>query len=150
MYGPVEKIDIEAYKSIIELNVYGPLRAMQEVIPVMRKQGGGMIMNVSSRVSKNYFPSLAAYALTKYALNCLSLTARAELAPDNIIISVMHPKMTATDFGKNAVGSRPDWATRPGAVPEIDTPEQVAQEMLVLMSPKSRRHRCSAGGGIIE
>ena len=77
MYGPFEKIDVDEYKNIMELNVYAPLRAMQLVIPIMRKQGGGMILNISSRVSKNYFPNLAAYASTKYALNALSLTARA-------------------------------------------------------------------------
>ena len=139
MYGPVETIDIDKYKEIMELNVYGVLRAMQAVIPVMRKQGGGMILNVSSRVSKNYFPNLAAYASTKYALNALSLTARTELAADHIIVSVMHPKMTATNFGKNAMGTRPSYANRPaGSVAprpgmEIDTAEQVAEKIVELI-----------------
>ena len=73
--------------------------------PYMRAEGGGMILNISSRVSKNYFPNLSAYASTKYALNALSLTAREELKKDNIIVSVFHPKMTATNFGKNSVGA---------------------------------------------
>jgi len=107
MYGPVEGIDIELYKSMMELNVYAPLRAMQLVIPHMREAGGGMIVNISSMVSKNAYPSLGAYASTKYALNALSFTARAELAKDKIIVSVMHPKMTATRFGENAIGARP-------------------------------------------
>jgi short-subunit dehydrogenase len=136
MYGPVESIDIDAYKDIVELNVYGPLRAMEAVIPQMRKQGGGMILNVSSRVSKNYFPGLAAYASTKYALNALSLTARKELEKDNIIVNVMHPKMTSTDFGKNAIGSRPNFGTnRPASIAgmEVDTPDQVAEKILELI-----------------
>ena len=83
-YGPVEHIDIDKYQWIINLNVYGPLRAMQEVIPLMRKQGGGMILNISSTVSKNYFPFLAAYASTKHSLNAISLTARQELEDDHI------------------------------------------------------------------
>jgi len=103
MYGAIESVDIEKYKKIIELNVIGPLAAMQQVIPVMRKQGGGSIINISSGVSKNYFPLLGAYASTKYALNCISLTARAELEKDNIVVSVMHPGLTDTDFGKNSV-----------------------------------------------
>ncbi|MDD5456206.1 MAG: SDR family oxidoreductase [Candidatus Margulisbacteria bacterium] len=105
-YGPIEKVDIAEYQSIVELNVYGPLRAMQAVIPQMRKQGGGMILNISSMVSKQYIPLLGSYASTKYALNALSLTARQELAPDKIIVSVFHPRMTATNFGKNALGVR--------------------------------------------
>jgi short-subunit dehydrogenase len=144
MYSPVEKIDIEKYKSMMELNVYGLLRAMQAVIPIMRKQGGGMILNISSRVSKNYFPNLAAYASTKYALNALSLTARTELEPDHIIVSVMHPKMTATAFGKNALGERPasytsrppgTAAARPGM--EVDTPEQVAEKIADLIKSEA-------------
>lgn len=133
MYGPIEKIDIDKYKEVMELNVYGVVRAMQAVIPQMRAQGGGMILNVSSMVSKNYFPWLAAYASTKYALNAISLTARQELAQDNIIVSVFHPKMTATNFGKNAIGARPDWASEPDdddrQMPEIDSAQEVAKQI---------------------
>jgi len=91
----------------------------------MREEGGGMILNISSLVSKNYFPGLAAYASTKYALNALSLTARAELEGDHIVVSVFHPKMTATDFGKNSLGQPySSSAGRPGMA--VDTPEEVA------------------------
>lgn len=131
MYGPAESIDIDKYKHIMNLNVYAPLYAMQLAIPHMRAQGGGMILNVSSRVSKNYFPNLSAYASTKYALNALSLTAREELKNDHIVVSVFHPKRTATSFGKNAFGSQPDLSAqlrRPGM--EVDTAEQVADGIL--------------------
>lgn len=135
MYGPVESIDIDKYKQMMNLNLYGPLYAMQLAIPHMRAQGHGMILNISSRVSKNYFPNLAAYASTKYALNAISLTARAELKKDNIIVSVFHPKMTATSFGKNAVNADP--ATREAYAErarasgmEVDTAEQVADAVL--------------------
>jgi len=139
MYGTFESIDIDKYREIMELNVYAPLRAMQLVIPIMRKQGGGMILNISSRVSKNYFPNLAAYASTKYALNALSLTARAELEKDNIVVSVMHPKMTATNFGKNSATTRPSQpggvSARPVNTPgmEVDTPEAVAEHIARLI-----------------
>lgn len=139
IYGPVETIDIGQYQSVIELNVFGPLRAMQAVIPAMRSQGGGVILNVSSLVSKNYFPNLGAYASTKYALNALSLTARTELAKYGIIVSVFHPRMTATAFGKNAIGTRPTWNTgSPGntegrPMPPIDAPEQVAERIVALI-----------------
>jgi short-subunit dehydrogenase len=147
MYGPVEKTDIEKYKSMFELNVVGVLRAMQAVIPHMRvqesvsgdgdhnKKTRGIILNISSRVSKNYFPNLGAYASTKYALNALSLTARGELAPENITVSVMHPKLTATDFGKNAYRAgdftHPRPSDRPGM--QADTAEQVAEKIAGLI-----------------
>jgi short-subunit dehydrogenase len=135
MYSPAENIDIDKYKHIMNLNVYGPLYAMQLVIPYMRAEGGGMIINISSRVSKNYFPNLSAYASTKYALNALSLTARTELAKDHIIVSVFHPKMTATSFGKNSVNAEPETresyaeSARANGM-EVDTPEQVADKIL--------------------
>jgi short-subunit dehydrogenase len=129
LLSPVETVDLDEYRSIMELNVFGVLSAMQEVIPIMRKHGGGTILNVSSMVSKNHFPMLAAYASTKYALNALSLTARQELAKDNIIVSVFHPKMTATDFGQNARGQKYDSrAGRPGMA--VDTPEAVAERIV--------------------
>ncbi len=138
MYGPIEAVDIEQYKAAMELNVYGPLRAMQLVVPLMRKAGGGMIVNIGSMVSKNAFPSLGAYASTKYALNALSYTARAELSADKIVVSVFHPRMTATRFGENAIGARP--ASARSAVSGgasrstgVDSPEQVAEKVLELI-----------------
>jgi len=132
MSSSVEKIKLDDYRDILELNVFGVLEAMQEVIPIMREQGGGLILNVSSLVSKNYFPNLAAYASTKYALNALSLTAREELKKDNIIVSVFHPKMTATDFGKNVKGTPyVSSAGRPGMT--VDTPLKVAEAIVKLI-----------------
>jgi short-subunit dehydrogenase len=129
MRAPVESIDLDDYRSILELNVLAPLLAMQEVIPIMRAQGGGMILNISSMVSKNYFPGLAAYASTKYALNALSLTARQELEKDGIIVGVFHPKMTATEFGQHSRGEKyVSAAGRPGMT--ADTAEDVAEEVL--------------------
>ena len=124
----VEDTDLDEYTSIMELNVFGVLRAMKAVIPVMRAQDKGLIMNISSLVSKNYFPTLGAYASTKYALNALSLTARAELVGDGITVSVFHPRMTATDFGANALGNTESaLVSRPGMI--IDTPELVAEHI---------------------
>jgi short-subunit dehydrogenase len=81
---------------------------------------------------------LGAYASTKYALNALSLTARAELAKDNIVVSVMNPKMTATNFNKNALGDRVDFSDRAGRpAMEIDTAEQVADKTIELIKSEA-------------
>ncbi len=129
LLSPVETVDLDDYRDIMELNVFAVLSAMQDVIPIMRKQRGGAILNVSSMVSKNYFPMLAAYASTKYALNALSLTARQELAKDNIIVSVFHPRMTATDFGRNARGQKYDSRAGCPGMP-VDTAEAVAERIV--------------------
>jgi len=143
LWSPLEKIETQAYRDIMELNVFAVLNAMQEVIPIMREQGGGTILNVSSMVSKNYFPGLSAYSSTKFALNSLSLTARDELKKDGIVVSVFHPKMTATDFGKNSrgvpylssagpinVGTGQIQQTATSASGRVDTPEMVAEKIV--------------------
>lgn len=108
LYSPVENISIEDFKKMMEVNLYGVVIAMQTVIPIMRQQGGGMIINVSSAVTKNYYPGLAAYSASKYALNAISFTARQELVADNIIVSSVLPKMTATNFTDNSLGINPE------------------------------------------
>ena len=131
MYGPVANVNMDEYKHMMNLNLFGPVFAMKLVIPHMRTQGGGMILNISSRVSKNYFPQLGPYASTKYALNGISLTAREELKKDNIIVSIMLPKMTTTSFGKNAFGGSTGFEDRAKANNiQVDTPEMVADVIL--------------------
>jgi len=137
VFGSVEKLDLDLYKQVFELNVVGVINAMQQVIPIMRSQGGGMIVNVSSRVSKNYFPFLAGYASTKYALNCISLTARQELAKDNIIVGIVHPKLTITNFQKNYINydnEKGNWS-RPAM--EGDTPYMVAEKISEIITTEA-------------
>jgi short-subunit dehydrogenase len=129
----VADINLEDFQSIVNLNVYGPLLAMQAVIPQMRRQGGGSIVNVSSNVSKMAIPTIGAYAATKYALNGLTLTARGELAGDHIIVTAMHPGQTATNFGRNAIVDAGIASASPpsgGSNPSPDTAEEVAERIL--------------------
>jgi NADP-dependent 3-hydroxy acid dehydrogenase YdfG len=131
--GTVAEVRPDDFRSILELNVFGVLYAIQAVVPIMRQGGGGVILNVSSMVSKMHIPGLAAYAATKAALNMLSETARGELAADHIRVITVYPKLTATDFGKNSLGDRGlRQGQRAGAaggqVP--DSPELVAEKIL--------------------
>ncbi len=78
----------------------------------MRHGGGGLILNISSTVTKMAIPGIGTYASTKSALNMLSATARGELAPENIRVITVYPGQTATDFGKNARVSQQQGAGR--------------------------------------
>jgi NAD(P)-dependent dehydrogenase (short-subunit alcohol dehydrogenase family) len=102
--APIEEIDIDTFRELFELDVVGPLIAMQLVIPIMRGQGGGTIVNISSGTSLMYLPNMSAYSSVKRALNSITLTAREELAKDNIVVSVVYPYITLTDFDKNMFG----------------------------------------------
>jgi len=89
---------LEDLVAVTELNFYAPLVAMQAVVPIMRDGGGGAIVNVSSGTSRTVLPGVGAYAATKAALNMLSLVAREEFAPDGIVVSLVYPSVTATEF----------------------------------------------------
>lgn len=131
--APIADIKIVDFQDIIDLNVYGPLLAMQAVIPHLRKHGGGSIVNVSSVVSKMAIPTIGAYAATKYALNGLTLTARGELAADGIVVTAMHPAQTATNFGKNATVDQGMASAPPppgGSDATSDTAQDVAERIL--------------------
>jgi short-subunit dehydrogenase len=92
-----------------------------------------MIVNVSSNVTTRYVPNLAAYAATKYALNALTLTARQELQPDGIVVSLIRPKLVQTEFGRRAIVPEPDSLRAPGSPVPIITPEEVAEGILALI-----------------
>lgn len=131
--GAVAEINPQLYRQIIELNLFGPLYVIQAAVPAMRAQGGGVIVNISSQVSKMAIPGIGAYASTKYALNGLSLTARNELAADNIRVVLFHPGRTSTEFGANALREHDGAGPRPQGdqpLPPPDTAEAVARKIL--------------------
>jgi len=137
LYGPLHQVSLDEFESIVELNIFGPLRAMQAVIPYMKKQGGGAIINVSSGTSKMVLPNAGAYAATKAAMNMLSLVARQELEAENIIVSVIYPYITAAKLGENAFGR--EW--RPVSsnavsknLPPPHSAEHVASEIIQLIA----------------
>lgn len=130
MHVPVEQADLAQYRAVLELNVVSVIAAMQAVIPLMRAQGGGVIVNISSGTTKMVGVGLAPYSSTKHALNALSLAARQELAGDNIRVGLVYPGMTATEFHNhlaNGAFNRP--AGRAG-MPPLETAEHIADKIL--------------------
>lgn len=131
-HGKIETFPVDEYRKNIDLNLFGPFLLMQQVIPIMRVQGGGSIVNIGSGTVKMILPGVGIYASGKAALNQLSLVAQAELASDNIAVSIVHPYITATNFGRDRHSSKPEaisWQSRAG-VPPADPPEKVAQVIL--------------------
>jgi short-subunit dehydrogenase len=101
----LEEIEPALFDEIIHLNVLGPIVAMQAVIPVMRAQGCGSIVNINSGTAFMTIPQYSVYSASKRALLGFSLTARAELEKDRIVVSEIYPFITATNFGKNRMGN---------------------------------------------
>jgi len=112
LHVPLEELQPEDLRAVFELNVIAPLVGLQTVLPVMRAQAAGAIVNVSSATSLRVFPGLGGYSSTKAALNMLSQVARQELAAAGVTVSVVYPSITATEFhdrlraGRVAPGAR--------------------------------------------
>jgi short-subunit dehydrogenase len=121
----VEKIDPALFDEIFHLNVLAPIVAMQAVIPVMRAQGGGSVVNINSGTAFMTIPQYSVYSSSKRALLGFSLTARAELEKERIIVSEVYPFITATNFGKNRMGN-PAGGGPAASYADGDKPEFVA------------------------
>ncbi len=134
--GSLEFIDESKFLYLFRLHVLGPLAAMQAVIPIMRRQGRGRIINVSSPTAKMILPRLGAYSATKAALRCMTLTARKELAKDHIVVSVFYPFITASNFGKNVFHTDKEGpqSARGMTLPDPDTTEQTAARLVAALS----------------
>jgi short-subunit dehydrogenase len=133
MAGFIEQAGVDDYLKLIELNLFGPVWAMQAAVARMRPAGGGLILNVSSMVSKMHIPGLSFYASTKAALNILSETARHELEKDNIRVITVFPRATATAFGKNSLGDpllRQRQRSAPSSAMAVDSADWVAGKIM--------------------
>ncbi len=102
---------------------------MQAVIPVMRQQGGGTIINISSVAGHIPLPFHAAYSATKFAMNAIGKAAGVELKKDGIHVLTVCPGYVRTAFGQNVVLGNEQKTVRPRSVRGI-TAERVARATL--------------------
>lgn len=122
----IEEIDPAVFDEIFHLNGLGPIVAMQAVIPLLRAQAGGSIVNINSGTAFMTIPQYSVYSASKRALLGFSLTARIELEKDGIIVSEIYPFITATNFGKNRMGN-PAGGGPAASYADGDKPEFVAE-----------------------
>jgi NAD(P)-dependent dehydrogenase (short-subunit alcohol dehydrogenase family) len=99
LYGPIEEIGIDEARYQFEVNVFGPARLTQLLLPAMRKKGSGTIVNITSMGGKIYTVVGAWYHATKHALEGWSDSLRLELAPFGIKVVVIEPGLIETGFG---------------------------------------------------
>src|ERR1700739_427992 len=99
----VSQMDMAACHDMFETNFFGAVSAMQKVIPIMRQQGGGAIINISSVAGHIPVPFHAAYSATKFALNAIGKAAGVEWKKNGIHVLTFCPGRVQTAFGENAV-----------------------------------------------
>lgn len=110
-YGPLEAVPIDEARRQFEVNVFGLARLTQLVIPVMRDQGSGRIINISSVGGKFYEPMGSWYHASKFAVEGLSDSLRLELKPFGIKVVIIEPGPIVTEWNEIARDSLVETAT---------------------------------------
>jgi len=99
--GTLDSLDLDVFEYALKLNVLAPIAMLQAVIPTMKSQGGGVIVNVSSMIEAAAVPYMAGYGASKVALGYLSDAAAIELDEYDIAVVRVLPGITETNFNAN-------------------------------------------------
>jgi len=125
----VAQMEMAACREMFDTNFFGAVMGMQAVVPVMRQQGGGTIINISSVAGHIPLPFHAAYSATKFAMNAIGKAAGVELQKDGIHVLTVCPGYVQTAFSQNVVLGNERKKVRPDSVRGI-TAERVARATL--------------------
>ena len=107
-YGPIEEIPLEAIKWQFEVNVFGMIRMCQLVLPAMRRQGEGRIINLSSIAGEIERPGAGIYHATKHGIEAIDAALRVEVEGFGIHVIGVQPGPVNTNFAEVAMASIPD------------------------------------------
>jgi short-subunit dehydrogenase len=98
VFGEEARTSIDDYRNLMTVNFFGAVHSMREVLPFMRRQGSGLIVNVASVAALYGVPYLAAYCASKAALVVLSQSLRAELHRSGVRVMLVYPGYTETEI----------------------------------------------------
>jgi NAD(P)-dependent dehydrogenase (short-subunit alcohol dehydrogenase family) len=124
--GAIEDVSMESVRRQFETNVFGLLRMCQLVLPGMRRQGSGRIVNISSMGGKLVFPGGGIYHATKHAVEALSDALRFEVRGFGIGVSIVEPGLIKTEFATAAERSIDEGTAKDG--PYATFNRQVAEK----------------------
>ena len=113
LFQPLAEVSIEDWRTVLETNLSGVFFACHAAIPLLRRGGGGWIINVSSLAGSHPFRGGAAYCASKAGLNALSEVLVQELRDDDIRVSCVAPGSVNTRFGSASDGSSATWKLDP-------------------------------------
>ena len=129
LYSPVQNLPIEALRATFDVNFYGVLHCIQQVLPSMLEQRSGLVQVISSVIGRRSVPGYAGYCSTKFALYALVEALRVEMRMEKtgIDVQTVYPSLTDTPFPDNAIISNP--GGHPSRIQPMP-PEVVARHML--------------------
>ena len=128
--GAFEDIGIDEIKALYETNLFGVIRVTQGVLPIMRKQGSGRIINISSGAGRIGYPGGSAYVSSKFALEGLTESMAYEIEQFGIKAVLVEPGFVRTNFGENMVIAK-----------KAQDPNSPYSQMMIQMRSSSVRSR---------
>lgn len=129
MNKSVEAISPDEFRQTLETNLFGVFYACHYTIPIMKRRGGGYIVNISSLAGQNAHPGMAAYNASKFGLNGFSEALMQEVRHDNIKVSYVCPGSVNTHFGADTPSDDKAWQLQP---------DDIAQTVMDLLAMSSR------------
>jgi uncharacterized protein len=129
LFDSVAEMQMPVFHDLFETNFFGAVAAMQKVVPIMRQQGGGTIINISSVAGHIPLPFHAAYSASKFAMNAIGKGANVELKSTGIRVLTVCPGYVQTAFGENAIRGTELKRVRPNSARGISA-ERVARATL--------------------
>lgn len=162
LVGALEDLAMEEIKSQYGTNLFGVIRVTQAVLPIMRKQKSGIIVNISSAAGRFAIPGQSAYVSTKFAIEGLSESIAYELEPFGIKVVLIEPGIVKTSMANNMViakksqdPSSPYYRLIENAVSSIEqgletrsSPDVVAKVVLKAVTSENPNLRYLAGKDI--
>src|SRR5919202_298955 len=118
--GAIEDVSMESVRRQFETNVFGLVRMCQLVLPGMRRQGSGRIVNISSMGGKLVFPGGGVYHATKHAVEAVSDALRFEVRNFGVAVSIVEPGLIKTEFAQAAVTSIDEAETGDGVYADFN------------------------------
>ena len=119
IFSSVEAMSVEDFRAVLETNVFGVFFCCHEAIPLMKRRGGGYIINISSLAGANPHPNMAAYNASKFGLNGFSEALMQEVRHDGIKVSYIMPGSVNTEFGGDEPSDTKSWQLQPDDVAKV-------------------------------
>ena len=116
IFSKVESMSVEDFRTVLETNVFGVFYCCHEAIPLMKKRGGGYIINISSLAGANPHAEMAAYNASKFGLNGFSEALMQEVRHDGIKVSYIMPGSVNTAFGGDEPSDEKNWKLQPADI----------------------------------
>ena len=138
VYGTVEETDLDEIERVIQVNLMGEIYGMKAALPIMKKQGEGVIINVASALAERSVPYQAAYSAAKHGIKGFTETLRVELEHENsgVKVTLIEPSSINTPLFNHA---RSKLGVMPKPIPPIYEPEVVAEAILAAAENPTRR-----------